>query len=145
MIVEESEIALLEVGNIVAVLIGHGEDEVDLVDADAKDLARVFGRLPIGDGLLLRTGRLRRGGLLSRRGLLAGWRRGQRRSGGGGLLLRGSLCRIRSGLLLPEGRLPGGGEAQCRCKGRQTGEFCPHISVHSNNLWSGSRIRSHEY
>ena len=31
-----------------AVLVGHGEDEVDFVDADTKDLASVFGRLLIG-------------------------------------------------------------------------------------------------
>ena len=52
-VVEQGEVTLLEVGNVVAVLVGDGEDEVDFVDADL-DGGGLVGGLIAG---LLRGGR----------------------------------------------------------------------------------------
>ncbi len=70
LVVEQGKVTLLEVGNIVAVLVGNGEDQVDLVDGQPE-----YGGsddLPLLIGGLLNGRRLRRlgwgRGLLSRQG-----------------------------------------------------------------------------
>jgi hypothetical protein len=104
------------------VLIRHREDEVDFVDADTKDLTSVLWRLAVV-GLLLAGGLLPRSRGLGRRRL----RLSRRRLGG--LLRRGSLRRLRRGLLAWGGL----SYAQNRRNGRQTEKFCPHISLHFTN------------
>ncbi len=41
LVVEKSEVVLLQVGDVVAVLIGDREDEIDFVDAEMEDLSNV--------------------------------------------------------------------------------------------------------
>jgi len=43
LIVEQREVALLQVGNVVAVLVSDGEDEIDFVDAEVNDSGRLIG------------------------------------------------------------------------------------------------------
>ena len=75
LVVEQRKVALLQVGDVVAVLVSDREDEVDFVDAEMKDSGCLIGRSlsarslrGCGCGSLLRrSGGLGRG-LLRRRG-----------------------------------------------------------------------------
>ena len=42
LVVEQREVALLEIGNVVAVLVSDGEDQVDFVDAESEGRADVL-------------------------------------------------------------------------------------------------------
>jgi hypothetical protein len=80
LVVEQRKVALLQVGNVVAVLVGDGEDEVDFIDAD-MDGRRAVSVFDPGPGAA--SGAVERGCL--RCGLSG--RLGRRGSGGGRRLL----------------------------------------------------------
>ena len=59
LVVEQRKVALLQIWNVVAVLVGHGEDEIDFVDADAAGWARYQqASSAAGRGLLAGSRRL---------------------------------------------------------------------------------------